>query len=468
MNSQFFIKSCSALYLISTCGACTTAVTKDTGKAPNIIFILTDDHRWDAMGYAGNTVIQTPEMDRLAQEGTFFRYAFSSTPISAASRASIFTGMYERTHGYSFGPGKTLRQKDADISYPVILRENGYHTGFFGKFGVRYKGMKGMFDEIDSYDRGGAMNKKCYNYKTIDGDTVHLTQYTGYQGREFIKKAPKDKPFCLSLSFSAPHAQDGSKDQYFWQEKSNSRYAGITMPEPLLKEDHYFEEQPLPVRKGFNRVRWHWRYDTPEKYQHSIKGYYRMIQEIDDEIASIRKVLEEEGIADNTIIMLMGDNGLFLGERQFAGKWLMYEQSIRVPLLVYDPRAGSHHDVNDMVLNIDIPKTILDYAGVSAPERYQGISLKPYVDGETGIKPRENILIEHLWEKDQIPSSEGLRTEKWKYFRYRFIDAPEELYDLQSDPMEIRNLSKYDCYKHILDSLRNICDQRISTYKNQQ
>ena len=456
--------------IIQICSLCAVLLpgklfAAEQPKTPNIIFILTDDQRWDAMGYAGNTIIQTPEMDRLAREGVFFRNAFSSTPISAASRASILTGVYERTHGYTFGVGP-LKEEFAETSYPVQLREQGYYTGFFGKFGVNYRNMKGLFDEADSYDRRDEFpDRRGYYYKTIDGDTVHLTQYAGYQARKFIENAPKDKPFCLSVSFSAPHAHDSAKEQYFWQEKSNDRYKDVVIPDPLLKEDHYFMDQPRGVQEGFNRVRWWWRYDTPEKYQHSVKGYYRMISEIDDEIGMIRNLLDEKDLSDNTVIIFLGDNGLFLGERQMAGKWLMYEPSIHVPLIVYDPRGPRHQDVDDMVLNIDVPRTILDYANADVPEKYQGRSLRAYADDKKDIKARESILIEHLWEKKEIPSSEGVRTKKWKYFRYRFLDVPEELYDLELDPMETRNLAKEESFKSVLVSMRVLCDQKIEEVK---
>ncbi|MFY9363107.1 MAG: sulfatase/phosphatase domain-containing protein, partial [Dysgonamonadaceae bacterium] len=220
------------------------------------------------------------------------------------------------------------------------------------------------------------------------------------------------------------------------------------------------------VREGYNRTRWYWRYDTPAKYQHSMKGYYRMISEVDDEIGEIRKLLEEKEIADNTVIIFMGDNGYFVGERQLAGKWLMYENSIRVPLMIYDPRAGQHFDIEDMILNIDIASTILDLAGIELPEPYQGFSLMPYViDGKHDEK-RETILIEHLWELPQIPSSEGIRSDRWKYFRYRFIDAPEELYDLDNDPLEIHNLATDPKYDKVLQIFRKELKYRINQYYN--
>lgn len=192
---------------------------KKQEKKPNIIFILTDDHRWDALGFAGNKIIQTQQMDKLAREGAYFKNAFVTTPICAASRASILTGLYERTHGYTFQQG-SLKEPYMQLSYPVMLKNNGYYTGFFGKFGVTYKEAEKLFDEADIYDRNGQYpNRKGYFYKTIGADTVHLTRYTSFQAQEFIKKnSSGDKPFCLSLSFSAAHAHDNAPEQYIWQE----------------------------------------------------------------------------------------------------------------------------------------------------------------------------------------------------------------------------------------------------------
>ena len=141
----------------------------------------------------------------------------------------------------------------------------------------------------------------------------------------------------------------------------------MDLPGPDLADDKYFNALPKPVRDGFNRTRWFWKDDTPEKYQHSTKGYYRMINGIDLEIAKIREKLAEKGLDENTVIILMGDNGFFLGERQISGKWLMYDNSIRVPLIVFDPRVNKHQDIADMALNIDVPATILDIAGIEIP-----------------------------------------------------------------------------------------------------
>ncbi len=428
-------------------------------QKPNIIFILTDDQRWDALGFAGNTMICTPEMDRLAAEGTYFENAFVTTPICAASRASILTGLYERTHGYTFGQGD-IKQPYMDQSYPVKLRQAGYHTGFFGKFGVNYPAFSGLFDAGEDYDRNGHFkDRRGYFFKTIGKDTVHLSRYTSQQAVDFIQEAPADKPFMLSLSFSAPHAHDPAELQYFWSPEYDTMYQNLVVPDPMLKEESYFQTQPEYIRTGENRTRWSWRYNTPEKYQHSVKGYYRMISEVDTEIGKIRQALEEKGLAENTVIILMGDNGYFLGERQLAGKWLMYDNSLRVPLIVFDPREKGGKREKAFALNIDVPATILDLAGIQAPKIWQGVSFN-----SPQIAKRKEFLTEHLWQTPIIPPSEAIRTERWKYFRYINDPSHEELYDLLIDPMEINNLATDSSHQAVIKELRKNMEQKIADY----
>lgn len=446
---------------------CQLKAQQPSSQKPNIIFILTDDQRFDAIGYAGNKLISTPEMDKLASEGTYFRNAMVTTPICAASRASILTGMYERQHNFNFQTGN-IRESYMTTSYPAVLKQNGYRTGFYGKYGVRYDGLEKQFDEFESYDRNNAYpDRRGYYYKTIGEDTVHLTRYTGQQAIDFIDKSETGKPFCLSLSFSAPHAHDPAKEQYFWQKESDALLRDTQMPGPELGGDSFFESLPKIVRDGFNRLRWTWRYDTPEKYQHSVKGYYRMISEIDGEIAKIRQELKKKGLDQNTIIILMGDNGYFLGERQLAGKWLLYDNSIRVPLIVYDPRKAKTNDSEVMALNIDVPPTILDLAGIQAPDQWHGKSLMPVVENSTKNFDRDTVLIEHIWEFDNIPPSEGVRTKDWKYFRYVNDQSIEELYYLKEDPKEINNLATDARYQDKLKAFRLKTDKLILEHSDE-
>lgn len=436
------------------------------GSKPNIIFILTDDQRWDALGYAGNKYAHTPEMDKLATEGVYFKKAMATTPICAASRASILSGMYERSHRYTFQTGNI---KDAYMTnaYPKILRGGGYYTGFYGKLGVKYDHADELFDEHEDYDRNNAYNdRRGYFYKKLGKDTVHLTRYTGQKALDFIDNAPKDKPFCLSLSFSAPHAHDGAAEQYFYDEQTADLLKDVKIPPADLGEDKYFNAQPDAVKAGFNRLRWTWRFDNPEKYQRMVKGYYRMIAGVDLEIAKIRAELKKKGLDKNTVIIVMGDNGYFLGERQLADKWLMYDNSVRVPLIIYDPRTAKHQETDEMALNIDISATIADMAGVAQPKNWHGKSLLPLVSGTDKMLNRDAVLIEHLWEFDQIPPSEGVRTKDFKYFRYVNDKAWEELYDLKNDPKEINNLAKDAKYQAVLTKMRENTEGSIKKFND--
>jgi len=439
---------------------------KGKEEKPNIIFILTDDQRWDALGYAGNALAHTPEMDKLAKSGVFFKNTIATTPICAASRASIFSGLQERTHNYSF-TSKAMKDEYMEQAFPRVLKQSGYYTGLYGKFGVKYKKLDSLYDVHENYDlRYDRKDITSYYYKTLGKDTVHLTRYTGEKALQFLDKAPTDKPFCLQLSFSAPHASDNTVEQYFWQEENNHVLENVTVPDANISSDEDYNKLPQLVKDGFNRLRWYWRYDTPEKYQHSVKGYFRMLAGIDNEIAKIRTKLEAKGIADNTIIVLMGDNGFFLGERQISGKWLMYDNALKVPLIIYDPRNKEHKDVEQMALNIDVPSTILDFAGIEAPKSWHGKSLKPFINEKNVNLERDTILIEHLWDFKNIAPSEGVRTQEWKYFRYVDNKSIEELYNLKDDPRETNNLINDEQYQDVLNNLRAKCEDLIETYKD--
>ena len=431
---------------------------------PNIIFILTDDQRWDAMGAAGNEIIHTPHMDQLAQEGVHFTNAFVTTPICAASRASFLTGLYERTHDYTFQT-PPLAKRYIDMSYPKLLKDAGYRTGFFGKLGVNFhqKLDTAIFDEIFTATTNGYFRLTGPGWK----DHVHLTDHTTDKALDFIDQVPDGQSFCLSISYNAAHADDSSPQQYFWPERHDQLYEDVTIPDPPLAADQYLKAQPdfIQAPDYMGRIRYKWRFDTPEKYQEKVKGYYRMVTTIDDNLGRIRSKLRDKNLDENTVIIFMSDNGYFLGERQLSGKWLMYENSIRVPLIIYDPRSSFSTEVEEMALNIDIAPTILELAEQPTPDGMQGQSLLPLVQGQ---KPewREDFICEHLYELEYIPKSEGIRTKKWKYFRY--IDRPgtEELYDLESDPLEKNNLASDPSQKNRLIDLRTRTNETISTLDN--
>jgi arylsulfatase A-like enzyme len=427
---------------------------------PNIVFILTDDQRWDALGYAGNTIIQTPEMDKLAREGVYFKNTFVTTPICAASRATIITGLYERKHNYTFQQ-PPVKNEFTDNSYPSVLKSEGYYSGFLGKMGVNFENKRdtSLFDVYKPEPVGAY-------FRLVEEGTrhKHTTDVIRDNAIDFIENAPEGKPFCLSISFHAPHADDSSPQQYFWPLEVDSLYKNVTIPGPSMADDNYFMKLPLPVREGFNRARWNWRFDSPEKYQQMVKGYYRMISGIDRAIAKIRAALEAKGVDKKTVIILMGDNGYFLGERQLAGKWLMYEPSLRVPLIIYDPSGVGAKTVEDMALNVDIAPTILDFAQAKIPASYQGMSLTGHTKKTKMAVPRRDaFLCEHLWNFKPIAASEGIRTEKYKYFRYRDIPDSEELYDLVNDPWETNNLAADKASQKILAALRKQCNEEIES-----
>lgn len=426
---------------------------------PNIIFILTDDQRWDELGYAGNDILQTPNMDQLAHDGVYFSHAFVTTPICAASRASIATGLYERSHGFTFGM-PPLRKEFIEISYFNKLKEAGYYTGFLGKFGMSFENSmdEELFDVYDAY------YSDFYFRLAGKGGTSHayLTYITGEKAERFIDEVPRDRPFCLSISFNAPHAEDRSPDQYIYPKNLAHLYTDTEIPEPVLGENFYYLQQPEFVRTGMNRIRWLWRFDTPEKYQNMVKAYYRMITAVDQVLGRLRSQLKRNKLADNTIIILMGDNGYFLGERGFAGKWLLYDNSIRVPLIIYDPRnAANGHNVDKIALNIDISPTILDLANINIPEIIQGRSLTPFLKGEVRDW-RNSFFCEHLFDNPFIPKSEGIRTTQWKYFRYIEHPGSEELYDLVKDPLETNNLAGNPEFMTQKQLFSRQCDQMIS------
>jgi len=343
----------------------------------------------DALGCAGNPIIQTPNMDSLASRGLRFQRAFVTTPICAASRASLFTGLYERSHGYTFTK-PPLNRGFTDMSYPVLLRRSGYRSGFIGKFGIQVEeGVEGeMFDSIQT-------TSHPYFQETGQGKR-HLTEIHADLAVEFLRGCRPGSPFCLSLSFWAPHADDGAPEQYFWPPACDELYEDVVFPTPATADPDFFESHPDFLKKSMNRIRWHWRFDTPEKFQRMVRGYYRMITGVDIVIGRLVRELRKLDLFDNTVIFLIGDNGYFLGERGFAGKWLMHDVSTRVPFLIFDPRSDlGGRTRQDMVLNLDLAPTLLDLAGLTVPEAMQGRSLRPLLAG-FNKEWRDQVFTEQL------------------------------------------------------------------------
>jgi len=431
---------------------------------PNILFFLADDQRNDTLGCAGHEILETPNIDRLAREGVRFENAFVTTSICAASRASIFTGLHERTHGYTFGK-PPVAKRHVEASYPFLLREAGYRTGFVGKFGVGVEGSpRRMFDVFKP------LNRNPYFKRQADGSLRHVSQLAGDAAIGFLESQPEDRPFCLSISFNAVHAEDGDKkDHYPWPKAVDGMYDAVEIREPRLSKPEVFASQPEFLKKSLNRQRYFWRWDTPEKYDKNMRAYFRMISGVDHVVGRVLGALEEQGLADNTIVIYSADNGYYMGQRGFAGKWSHYEESLRVPLIVFDPRLAPENRgrvLDSMALNIDIPATMLAAAGMEVPKIYQGRSLMPLVAGQKADAWRSDFFCEHLMNHKAIPKWEGVRGERYVYARYFEQQPPYEfLHDLQEDPDQLQNFAGDSEYAEILESLRRRCDEFRERYK---
>jgi arylsulfatase A-like enzyme len=415
---------------------------------PNLIFLLTDDQRWDTLGTMGNRLIKTPHLDRMAEKGVTFEKCFVTTSICMSSRASIFTGLYARAHGIN-DFAKPFSDQQFSQTYPGLMRTHGYHTGFIGKYGVGNKMHSSSFD----YWRGFPGQGRYFP----EPGGKHLTEIMGDQSLEFLEKSPKGKPFCLSVSFKAPHVQDDDPRQFLPDPATANLYKGVTIPAPKTGEPRYISMLPVEVHRSENRRRWAVRFATPELYQESVKNYYRLISEVDTVVGRIRGQLQRIGADSNTVIVFTGDNGFYLGEHGLAGKWLMHEESIRVPLLVYDPRLGPRSQGlrrREMALNIDMAPTLLEAAGIKPHASMQGRSLAPLLNGENPAW-RKEWFYEHTFTNGWIPSTEGVRTENRKYTRYISTEPLfEELFDLDKDPREERNLAGEPAHRTQLDALR--------------
>lgn len=420
---------------------------------PNIIFLLSDDQRWSTLGAMGDTLIRTPEIDALAKQGATFDNAFATTAICFASRASIFSGQHYSRHGLN-GFGSVFTAAALAQTYPMVLRSAGYQTGFIGKWGLGNPLPTASFDNWYGFAGQGD-----YEIKK-DGVVVqHLTAKMGDQAMQFLDSTSRSKPFCLSLSFKAPHIQDGDPRQFIPDPADMGLYTAAKFPAPPNAEPAFFEALPafLKDTNAEMRKRWNLEYRTPAMYQESMKNYYRLITGADRVVGRIRKKLAELGIDGNTVIVYTSDHGMFIGDRGFAGKWLPYEASIRVPLIMYDPRApGKERGIRiaETALNVDIPSTLLGLAGVAAPAGMQGKDLLPLIKG-TAREWRTEFFYDHTWVSAVVPSSQALVGMRYKYIVYPFAQPPyEELYDLRADPNEAKNLIGLAAYKKVQDSLK--------------
>lgn len=461
------------LVLLSGLSACKTTKTP-TNVKPNIVFFLIDDQRNDVMSCAGHPVVKTPTVDQLAAQGVRFTNAFVTTSICAASRASILTGLYEATHNYTFGKPPIKKSFLID-SYPYMLKNAGYYTGFIGKLGVKLEERDSMLSAMFDFIKLPKRNTPSF-VELADGSLRHSAEIKGDQAVEFINKQSTDQAFCLSLSFNAVHAVDGNKtpgnDGHYPYPKAVAHlYEDMVMPSPALSDPAIYDNHPDFLKNSFNRERYFWRWDTEEKYQTNLRAYFRMISGYDNVMKRVIATLKEKGLDKNTVIIFSADNGYYMGNRGFAGKWSHYEESLRVPMIIYDPRApkdmtGKTRD--NMALNIDIPATILDLAGIEQPQGYQGRSLLPVLEKEHTESWRKSFFCEHRMGNKKIPKYVGIRGERYVYANYYEQDPPYEyLHDLQTDPDQLDNLVNHSNYQEILQDMRSQCEKMGNEFKAQ-
>jgi len=414
------------------------------GRKPNFIFFLTDDQRWDGMSCAGNTIIKTPNMDRIAEGGVRFTNMFVTTSLCGPSRASILTGKYVHNHGVRRnGMSLPMEQK----TFLEILKEAGYETAFIGKWHNRDRAENRGLDYYFGFKGQGRYNNPIAS-ENFGPDTEYKGHVSDVLADHTIKylEMEHEKPFCLLLWFKAPHRS--------WHpaERFKGLYKDIKMPEPATFHDTY-EGKPDAVKNADMKIGDF--KDVPD-LDTFLKDYYRCIVGVDENVGRVLDALDSLGYEDNTVVLYTGDNGFFLGEHHFFDKRLMYEESIRVPLLVKYPKMIKPGTTNEeMVLNVDFAPTILALAGTPIPETMDGESFKPLLRGKETLW-REDFLYEYYEYPavHMVRKNRGVRTKRWKYIHYFEEPQEFELYDLQNDPHEMHNLINDPAYKDVLEQLK--------------
>ncbi len=450
-SRRSFLKS--SLSAATFLAGCRTAPTETPSQArpPNVLFLLTDDHRWDALSCMGNPVLRTPNIDRLAAAGATFDNMFVTTSICCASRASIFSGQYARRTGIHefnipFNPQAWAQ------TYPQVFRRAGYRVGFVGKYGVG----DGSPPPADQFDYWRSFSGQGSYFPDKANPSLHMTDLMTLQANDFLQSASVNQPFCLSVSYKAPHSQDGDPRQFLYAPKYESLFANQTVPVPETATEEFYQKQPDFIRNSEARARWKIRFSKPDLYQNMVKAYYRLLVGVDDSVGTLLQTLADRGLADNTIVIFTGDNGFFLGEHGLAGKWFMHEESIRVPLIIYDPRLPASlrgRRRSELALNIDLAPTMLSLAGLSPPSRTQGVDLSPLLRGQTP-NWRTEFFYEHLFKHKTIVQTEGVRTLRYSYWQYLAVDHDSTwLYDVAADPRQTRNLAADPYYQPLIQHL---------------
>ena len=431
---------------------CVTA-TAGRRNRPNIIFIMTDDHAQSALSAYGNRILKTPNLDRIGSEGVRFNQAFVTNSLCLPSRATYLTGLYSHAHGMTTNgeesgfTGEPLLNNAA--TWPNLLRRAGYHTGVVGKWHVNTP--PAGYDYVAVLPgQGQYFDPEIHVQGQKRRGTGHTDDVIGEEALGFLRRRPVDRPFALLFQFKAPH-RGWEPAPRFANAFSDVEIPAppslletlATRPEALRKADMRLADMPDYLNRGV-------RADMPEEerarlnFQHFIKDYYRVLLGVDENVGRLLDFLDREGLSENTLIVYTTDNGFFLGEHGLFDKRLMYEPSIRVPMLVRHPASIPAGQVNDQhfLLNVDAAPTFLDAAGAAGGPHMHGLSWLAIARGERVPGWREDFLYQYF----EFPAAHcvrrhrGVRTRKWKLIHWDYPEA-WELYDLEADPDESSNLA---------------------------
>jgi arylsulfatase A-like enzyme len=463
MRNLFFIGFLSMLSLWHV-----RVSAQQNASKMNIIFILADDHRYDAMGFMKKIPgLETPAMDKMASEGAHISNAFVSTALCSPSRASILTGQYAHTH----------RVVDNDAAmppdlkfFPQYLQQAGYQTAFMGKWHMGHADDMPQpgFDYWLSFRGQGVYNDPVFN---INGEKVkqpegsyttdRLTDYAV----EWLDSRDQKKPFFLYLSHKGVHAEfypakrhEGKyanipiispPSMYLTATDSSRTYGTVTAPATSVN----YRDIPQWVRA--QRYSWHGvdnMYHGTIPFDQFYRRYLETLQAVDESIQRVMNWVREKGLEKNTMLVYMGDNGFSFGEHGLIDKRHAYEESMRVPLLVWAPGMVKPRSVVDQVImNVDLAPSFLELAGVKKPEQMQGYSFIDVLKGKPQGWQRDKVFYEYYWESafPQTPTTFAIRTSQYKYIFYHGVWDINELYDLQADPYEMNNLVRNPAFKEI-------------------
>jgi arylsulfatase A-like enzyme len=414
--------------------ASSRALADNPSGKPNLIIMMTDDQRFDALSCAGNKILKTPNMDRIANEGCRFRNMFVINSLCAPSRATILTGQYSHTNGVIDNKNRSIN-KDSPF-FPELLRQAGYEVAFCGKSHVQ----GALRDRIWDYYFGFLGQGNYLMPRVAEGTMTKDMAYEGWmddvvtgKAIDWLKKK-HDKPFCLFLWFKAPHRS--------WDRAPRHKdlFKDVTIPKPETYDIGMKGDPAKP--KAFNEADNKIGNAKDVKSLDFVKDYYAVLTGVDENVGQVLDTLKEINKLDDTLILFTSDNGFFTGEWGRYDKRFMHEPSIRVPLLVRYPKLIKPGTLCDrMVLNVDFAPTMLEMAGVPVPRTMHGRSLVPLFKD-----PRAAWRQDWLYEYFEFPGphsvkmNRGIRTERYKLIHYYENPEEFELYDLEKDPGERENL----------------------------